>query len=196
MVQLYSWRPGRDTAPAQLYTHDQNRPEPVSTACRRQRDRRPGYPLVSIFCAQPEKMVPPRRVTVRTVWYHLPKRKFHHAVRALRATAAAEVADIIASFIRNHPATAYNQLKAAIPERTAATERTCIQQLLHTEDLSESPPSQLLHRMTQLFGSRALAVNGALLRKLFLQRLPANGQMVLATVSPMDLPSLASLPTR
>ncbi|XP_077559151.1 uncharacterized protein LOC144174362 [Haemaphysalis longicornis] len=121
------------------------------------------------------------------------ERKFHYVVRALPATAAEEVADILASFIRNPPATAYDQLKAALLERTAASERTCLQQLLYTEELGDGRPSQLLRRMTQLLGSRAQAMDGALLRELFLQRLPANVQMVLATASSMDLPSLASL---
>ncbi|XP_077560446.1 uncharacterized protein LOC144175217 [Haemaphysalis longicornis] len=121
------------------------------------------------------------------------ERKFHYVVRALPATAAEEVADILASFIRNPPATAYDQLKAALLERTAPSEHTCLQQLLYTEELGDRRPSQLLRRMTQLLGSRAQAMDGALLRELFLQRLPTNVQMVLAAASSMDLPSLASL---
>ncbi|XP_077553169.1 uncharacterized protein LOC144167911 [Haemaphysalis longicornis] len=121
------------------------------------------------------------------------ERKFHYVVRALPATAAEEVADILASFIRNPPATAYDKLKAALLERTAPSERTCLQQLLYTEELGDRRPTQLLRRMTQLLGSRAQAMDGALLRELFLQRLPANVQMALATSSSMDLPSLASL---
>lgn len=121
------------------------------------------------------------------------ERKFHYVVRALPATAAEEVADILTSFIRNPPATAYDQLKAALLERTTASERTRIQQLLSTEELGDRRPSQLLRRMTQLLGSRAQAMDGALLRELFLQRLPVNVQMILATATSMDLPSLASL---
>ncbi|XP_077528451.1 uncharacterized protein LOC144140762 [Haemaphysalis longicornis] len=81
-------------------------------------------------------------------------RKVHYVVKALPGAAAEEVADTLASFIRNPPARAYDKLKAALLERTAASERTCIQQLLFTEELGDRRPSQLLRRTTQLIGSR------------------------------------------
>lgn len=109
-------------------------------------------------------------------------------------SAAEEFADIIvaSSGLRNlPPAAAYDQLEAARVERTATSERTRMQLLLPTEELGDRRPRQRLQRMTQLLGSRAQARDDALLRELFLQRLPANVQMVLA--SSMDLTSLASL---
>lgn len=47
--------------------------------------------------------------------------------------------------------------------------------------------------MTQLFGDRAGAVDDALLRELFLQRLPANVQIELPTASDMNLSALVAL---
>ncbi|KAH8025771.1 hypothetical protein HPB51_011449 [Rhipicephalus microplus] len=64
--------------------------------------------------------------------------------RGLSSTAAEEVVDVITSFRNNLPARQYDQLKAALPERTAASERTKIQQLLSAEKLGDRRPSQLL----------------------------------------------------
>lgn len=121
------------------------------------------------------------------------QRQFHHVVGALPSTAAEEVVDIITSFRNNPPARPYDQLKAALLERTAASERTRIQQLLSAEELGDRRPSQLLRRMTQLLGTSATTMDTAVLRELFLQRLPSQVQMVLATATAMDLTSLAAL---
>ncbi|CAN7981695.1 unnamed protein product, partial [Ixodes pacificus] len=47
--------------------------------------------------------------------------------------------------------------------------------------------------MTQLLGDRANTIGDALLRELFIQRLPTNVQMVLATATALDLTGLAAL---
>ncbi|KAG0438623.1 hypothetical protein HPB47_016938 [Ixodes persulcatus] len=47
--------------------------------------------------------------------------------------------------------------------------------------------------MTQLLADRANTIGDALLRELFLQRLPTNFQMVLATAPALDLIGLAAL---
>ncbi|CAN7951393.1 unnamed protein product [Ixodes pacificus] len=47
--------------------------------------------------------------------------------------------------------------------------------------------------MTQLLGERANNLDDAFLRELFLQRLPSNVQMVLATATTLDLTGLAAL---
>ncbi|XP_037515832.1 uncharacterized protein LOC119393080 [Rhipicephalus sanguineus] len=119
--------------------------------------------------------------------------KFHDVVSALPPAAAEEVSDIPVSFRTNLPAAPYDELKAALLDRTAASERTRIQQLLSTAELGDRRPTQLLRQMMQLLGSRAHAMDSAVLRELFLQRLPSNVQMVLATASTIDLPSLAAL---
>lgn len=119
--------------------------------------------------------------------------KFLHVVGALTPTAVEEISDILASFNHNRPAAPYDQLKAALLERTAASERTRIQQLLSSEELGDRRPSQLLRRMKQLLGTHSHAMDDTLLRELFLQRLPSNVQMVLATAAAMDLQALAAL---
>lgn len=118
------------------------------------------------------------------------ERKYHHVVSALSPAAADEVYDILA-----HPSTTapYDQLKVALLQRTEASDRSRLQQLLSAEELGDRRPSQLLRRMTQLLADRANTIGDALLRELFLQRLPTNVQMVLATAPALDLTGLAAL---
>ncbi|XP_037521187.1 uncharacterized protein LOC119397976 [Rhipicephalus sanguineus] len=116
--------------------------------------------------------------------------KFHYAVAALSPTAIDEVADLLSNPLS---ANAYDDLKTTLLQRTAVSQRARIQQLLSAEELGDRRPSQLLRRMKQLLGDNARSVDDALLRELFLQRLPANVQMVLATASTMDLTGLAAL---
>ncbi|CAN7940953.1 unnamed protein product, partial [Ixodes pacificus] len=117
-------------------------------------------------------------------------RKYHHVVSALSSAAADEVYDVLAN---PSPATPYDQLKNALLQRTEVSERSRVQQLLSAEELGDRRPSQLLRRMTQLLGERANNLDDVFLRELFLQRLPSNVQMVLATATTLDLTGLAAL---
>ncbi|XP_065300900.2 uncharacterized protein [Dermacentor albipictus] len=117
------------------------------------------------------------------------ERKYHLVVSALSPTAA-EVADLLSG---PPPATPYSDLKAALLERTTTSQRARMQQLLSAEDLGDRRPSQLLRRMRQLMSDNTAVSDDRLLRELFMQRLPVNVQMVLATATVMDLNSLASL---
>nr|XP_050033488.1 uncharacterized protein LOC126530085 [Dermacentor andersoni] len=116
--------------------------------------------------------------------------KFHYAIAALSPAAIDEVADLLNSPLS---AAAYDDLKAALLQRNAASKRSRIQQLLSADELGDRHPSQLLGRMSQLLGNNARSIDDTLLRELFLQRLPSNVQMVLATASAMDLTGLAAL---
>ncbi|CAN7988330.1 unnamed protein product [Ixodes hexagonus] len=118
------------------------------------------------------------------------ERKYHHVVSALSPTAADEVYDVLSSPSATNP---YDQLKAALLQRTEASERTRWQQLLSAEELGDRRPTQLVRRMTQLLGERANVIDDVLLRELFLQRLPQNVQMVLAAAAPLNLAGLAGL---
>ncbi|XP_064486038.1 uncharacterized protein LOC135398579 [Ornithodoros turicata] len=116
--------------------------------------------------------------------------KFYHVISALTPSAANEVYDILAS---PSPSTPYDQLKKALLQRTTLSSRSRLQQLLSTEELGDRRPSQLLQRMRQLLGDQSASVDDDLLRELFLQRLPQNVQMVLATAADMTLDQLATL---
>ncbi|KAH8029453.1 hypothetical protein HPB51_000506 [Rhipicephalus microplus] len=66
-------------------------------------------------------------------------------------------------------------------------------QLLSVEESGDRRPSQLLRHVPQLMSSYTTPTDEYLLRELFLQRLPGNVQMVIATSSTLDLHGLASL---
>jgi len=53
--------------------------------------------------------------------------------------------------------------------------------VLNTEELGDCKPTQLLHRLQQLAGDTPGFNDGSLIRELFLQRLPSNVRMVLAS---------------
>ncbi|XP_064485123.1 uncharacterized protein LOC135397445 [Ornithodoros turicata] len=116
--------------------------------------------------------------------------RYYHVISALTPAAAEEVYDILAA---PSPTTPYDQLKKALLQRTTASDRSRIQQLLSAEELGDRRPTQLLRRMRQLLGSQPTATDDTFFRELFLQRLPQNVQMVLATASDMSLDKLATL---
>ena len=90
---------------------------------------------------------------------------------------ATEVREVILRPPTNHP---YNKLKKQLTKRTAALEQCRLQQLFNAEELGDRTPSQLLRHMQQL-EDKANNTDGAFLRELFLQRLPSNLCMVLAS---------------
>ena len=105
---------------------------------------------------------------------------------------ATDVRDLILQPPVPHP---YTTLKEQLIRRTAALEQRRLQQLITTEELGDRSPSQLLRRMQQLLGDRVAATDGTFVRELFLQKLPANVRMVLAsmgdTVSVEELAQIA-----
>ena len=104
------------------------------------------------------------------------KTKFDHVVACLAPEYATKVRDLILTPPADTP---YDTLKKQLTERTAASEQRRLQQLFNTESLGDKKPTQLLRRMQQLLGDKV--VDGSFLRELFLQRLPNNVRMVLAS---------------
>ena len=91
---------------------------------------------------------------------------------------ATKVRDLILKPPDTNP---YDNLKEQLVTRTAASEQRRLQQLFNAEELGNRKPSQLLHRMQQLLGDKATTTDGAFMQELFLQRLPSNVRMVLAS---------------
>ncbi|XP_064462469.1 uncharacterized protein LOC135373139 [Ornithodoros turicata] len=116
--------------------------------------------------------------------------KYRHIVSSLPPEIAMDVADLIAS---PPPQAPYDQLRTAVLQRTMMSERKRLQQLLNAEDLGDRRPSQLLRAMQALLADRSASFDEALLRELFLQRLPPTVQMVLTTAASLPLCDLAGL---
>ncbi|XP_064488359.1 uncharacterized protein LOC135400457 [Ornithodoros turicata] len=116
--------------------------------------------------------------------------RYRHLLASLPPEIAMDVADIIANPPAQNP---YDHLKSSILQRTTISERTRLQQLLHSEELGDRRPSQLLRAMQVLLADRAASLDDDLLRELFLSRLPSSVQMVLATATALPLAQLAQL---
>ena len=112
-----------------------------------------------IWFAQVEAQFATRGITVQ-------RTKFDHIIACLSPEYATEVRDLVLNPPGDEP---YDKLKKALTDRTAASEQRRLQQLFSTEDLGDKKPTQLLRRMQQLLGDKA--IDKAFMRELFLQRL-------------------------
>ncbi|XP_065067489.1 uncharacterized protein LOC135693039 [Rhopilema esculentum] len=129
----------------------------------------PNDPLV--WFAQVEAQFFTRNITSQAT-------KFAYVISALQPEIAQEVRDIL---IHPPQATQYDILKAELIQRTSASEQKRLHQLLTAEELGDRKPSQLLRHMRQLLGDNTLENN--ILRQLFLERLPTNVRLILASTA-------------
>lgn len=117
--------------------------------------------------------------------------RFDYVVSSLSPEYAAEVRDLLLRPPTDDP---YSTLKTQLIKRTTASEQRKLQLLFTSEELGDKKPTQLLRRMQQLLGDRPAMADESFLRELFLQRLPPNVRMVLAsTPETTSLPKLAEL---
>ncbi|CAN8000248.1 unnamed protein product, partial [Ixodes hexagonus] len=137
-----------------------------------------------LWFAQVESQFVLRRITDQNT-------KFHHVVSALSSADAAEVRDII---IAPPPVAPYDVLKNELVRRTGISEQRRLQRLLTAEELGDKTPSQLLRRMRHLLANAT--IDDALFRQLFLQRLPNDVRMMLASADSATIEDLAKLADR
>ena len=119
---------------------------------------------------------------------------FDYVVSSLQPEVVTEVRDLLLTPPENTP---YDALKSQLIKRTAASEQRRLQQLFHAEELGDRKPLQFLRRLQQLLGDTAHGFDPKFLRELFLQRLPSNARMVVASSSDdVSLEELAQLADR
>ena len=124
-----------------------------------------------IWFAQVEAQFATRGITAQ-------RTMFDYIIANLSPEYATEIRDLILRPPGENP---YDKVKEQLIKRTAASEQRRLQQLFSTEELGDRKPTQLLRRLQQLAGDTPGLPDGTFLRELFLQRLPANVRMVLAS---------------
>jgi len=116
--------------------------------------------------------------------------KYGHVVANLSERQMLEVQDVIASPPAGN--TKYATIKAALIERLSQSKGKQLQQLLHSEELDDRSPSQLLRRMRGLADG---SVTDEVLKNIWLARLPEDTRKIL-TVSTGDLDDLCRVADR
>lgn len=122
-----------------------------------------------------------------------PVRQYELLVDALPPEAATEVRDILLAPLGEN---SYDILKDALVNRLVASEQRRLQQLLSAEELGDRRPTQFLRHLQHLLGDKASSLDAAILRELFLQRLPTAVRVGVAAAHRLTLAELAELADR
>lgn len=106
------------------------------------------------------------------------KTKYEYIVASLSPEYATQVRDLILHVPTTSP---YDMLKRQLIALTALPPERRLRELFQSTELGNQRPSQLLRHMQQLLGDDGAGTDSTLLREMFLQRLPENVRMVLAS---------------
>lgn len=116
--------------------------------------------------------------------------KYNHLVASLTPEAAAEVRDLL---LAPPDSDKYTGLMEAIIKRTTSSAEERITKVLTEEELDGRKPSQLLRRMQQLVSNNKALVPDGLLKQVWMSRLPATVQAILATSESLAIDGMAEL---
>ena len=114
--------------------------------------------------------------------------KYDHVIGSLSPETAMEIRDVL---LRPPENGKYESLKTALLRRNELSDQKRLQELLSQEDLGDRKPSQVLRRMQQLVGDKAIDDN--FLRSLFIQKLPPTLQTIMVTAGGVGLNDLAEM---
>ncbi|BHF76280.1 hypothetical protein SprV_0501937800 [Sparganum proliferum] len=118
--------------------------------------------------------------------------KYHKLVEVLPASIISQVQPLLVKPPADAP---YSALKAEILRLNAVSDRQRYNQLIKEESLGDRKPSELLRRMRTLLGD--MQVDEKLVKEMFLERLPADVQTILASGSQdLTLSHLAEMADR
>ena len=131
----------------------------------------PAYPQVCFVQVKAQFAV--RGITSQHTMYH-------QIVGSLSTEDAMEIRGLLLQPLEDRP---YEVLKRKLIEQTAVSEQRQLRELFTAEELGDRKLTQLLRRMQLLLGDKAGTTDGSTIKELFMQWLPQNVQMVLASVS-------------
>nr|VZI28486.1 unnamed protein product [Spirometra erinaceieuropaei] len=118
--------------------------------------------------------------------------KYHKLLEVLPANIISQVQPLLVKPPADAP---YSALKAEILSLNAVSDRQRYHQLIKEESLGDRKPSELLRRMRTLLGD--MQVDEKLVKEMFLERLPADVQTILASGSQdLTLSHLAEIADR
>ncbi|KAK2578346.1 hypothetical protein KPH14_002620 [Odynerus spinipes] len=139
------------------------------------------------WIVDPELWFPRVKLEFKSAGITTDETKFSHVVSNLEGNIAAEVADII----KNPPDTGkYEKLKKELVSRLTTSSTNRIRKVLEQQEMGDRTPSQFLQYLQNTAGE---TVPDEFLRSLWQNRLPANIQAILATLTTPTLQEAAAL---